>query len=65
MNKICQRQLLIEYLFRYRNNLPDERMLEMIDMDVIDKFREEVIVACEQVRADFTKRGDINNVFYK
>ena len=65
MNKICQRQLLIDYLFRYRNNLPDERMLEVIDIDVIEKFREEVAEVCEQIRADFMGRGDRDNVFYK
>ena len=60
MNKICQRQ---EYICRYGYNLPDERMLEIIDMDVIEKFREEVIRLCEQIRIDFPKKGeDCNNV---
>lgn len=61
MNKACQRQLLIEYLCRYGNKLPDERMLEVIDDDVIEKFRDEVMMVCKQIRTDFINRGENNN----
>lgn len=62
MKKSCQRQLLIEYLTRYGRNLPNERMLEVIDMDVMDKFGEEVTKFCEQIKEEFAiKRGEDNN----
>jgi len=48
MNKICQRQLLIEYMRRYGRCLPDIRMLDIIDLDVMNEFGEEVRRFCEQ-----------------
>ena len=67
MNKICQGQLLIEYLRRYGKYLPDERMLEVVDIDVLEDFREEMIRTCEHIKEEFiVKRGesDIND-FYR
>lgn len=59
MNKACQRQLLIEYICRYGRDLPNERMLEIVDMDVMEKFGEEVTRFCEQIKDEFvTKRGE-------
>jgi hypothetical protein len=49
MNKACQRQLLIEYMSRYGRDLPNERMLEIIDTDVMEKFGEEVTEFCKNV----------------
>jgi hypothetical protein len=44
-------------MLRYGRNLPNERMLEIIDMDVMEKFGEEVARFCAQIRAeDFAKR---------
>lgn len=48
MNKICQRQLLIEYMIRYGRCLPDVRMLDIIDLDIMNEFGEEVRMFCEQ-----------------
>ncbi len=35
LSKNCQRQLLIEYLRRYGYGIPDERMLDVIDVDTM------------------------------
>lgn len=39
---------------RYGYNLPDERMLEIIDMDVMEEFGKEVKAFCKQI-GDYEK----------
>lgn len=60
MNKICQRQLLIEYMRRYGRYIPDERMLDIIDLDIMNDFKEEIKRFCEQVMENRRKDNAID-----
>lgn len=42
LSKDCQRQLLIEYLHRYGHCIPDERMLDVIDIDTMDNLMNDI-----------------------
>lgn len=42
LSKNCQRQLLIEYLHRYGYCIPDERILDVIDVDTMDNLMNDI-----------------------
>lgn len=66
MDKICQKQLLIEYMIRYGRNLPDERMLEVIDINVIHELPDDVKRFCGQMTMKNIRIGEnYRDVLYR